>query len=182
MLLPSDHTHEVCSVQPISSWSCNAKSHVPCGYTSVILQMLTIAVAERDFRSLDEIAARNPDIAFVAVSHSSEESTARWLDAIGGKGSVQVIVDESRQLYADWGLGPSSWSHVLSPGGLAAAYKLGKEKAIWNRPTESGSRWQTAGTFAMDRQRVVRWARKAERADEEPDWQAAIKVLKDVDE
>ncbi|PBP28746.1 hypothetical protein BUE80_DR000275, partial [Diplocarpon rosae] len=33
---------------------------------------------------------------------------------------------------------------------LWEAYALGKREGIWNRPTESGSRWQTAGSFAVD--------------------------------
>ena len=47
----------------------------------------------------------------------------------------------------------------------------------WNRPTESGSRWQTSGSFAVDRNGVVRWGGAAERADWIPDFEEAVKTV-----
>ena len=47
----------------------------------------------------------------------------------------------------------------------------------WNRPTESGSRWQTSGSFAVDRNWVVRWGGAAERADWIPDFEEAVKAV-----
>jgi hypothetical protein len=116
----------------------------------------------------------------VAVSHSDQSATSTWLEAVGGAGTtnpVQIIVDPNRELYAAWGLGTSSYWHVLSPSGLYAVYKLGKARDIWNRPTESGSRWQTAGSFGVDAGGIVRWGGVARRADEVPDWEGAVKAV-----
>lgn len=79
---------------------------------------------------------------------------------------MNVVTDPERRLYARWGLGASSWAHVLSPAALAGAVRLGREKGIWNRPTESGSRWQTGGVWGLGGQGVVVWGGPAGRADE----------------
>lgn len=90
---------------------------------------------------------------------------------------MQVVVDSERKVYAAWGLGTSSFWHVLSPGGLWSVYNLGKEEGIWNRPTESGSRWQTSGSFAVDGKGIVRWGQPAPRADWIPAFEDAVKTL-----
>jgi hypothetical protein len=132
---------------------------------------------------LRDAASRNPDVHFIAVSHSDASSTEHWLEKVGGPGTanpVQVIVDADLQTYAAWGLGTSSFAHVLNLGGLFAVYKLGKEKGIWNRPTESGSRWQTAGSWSVDAQGVVRWGGPSKRADEVPEFEEAVKAARVV--
>lgn len=83
-------------------------------------------------------------------------------------------MDESRTLYALWGLRISNSWHVLNPWSLYSVYKLGKVEGIWNRPTESGSRWQTAGSWAIDEKGVVRWGGAAKTADEVPDFKEAL--------
>ena len=70
---------------------------------------------------------------------------------------------------------------MLSPGGLWSVYKLGKEEGIWNRPTESGSRWQTAGSWAVDERGVVRWGAVAGRADEIPDFAEGMRALEEAE-
>ncbi|MCJ1450400.1 hypothetical protein MMC28_000731 [Mycoblastus sanguinarius] len=137
--------------------------------------------AEKTFLSLRAIASAHPSINYIAISHSSHASTKKWLEAIGGPGSVEVIVDEERIIFAHWGLGTSGWGHVLSPGGLWSVYKLGKEEGIWNRPTESGSRWQTAGSWAVDERGVVRWGAVAGRADEIPDFAEGMRALEEAE-
>ncbi|KAE8451255.1 hypothetical protein EG329_004420 [Mollisiaceae sp. DMI_Dod_QoI] len=49
--------------------------------------------AEKTFASLRTQASKYKDINFVAVSHSSQESTDKWLISIGGAWDVNVIVD-----------------------------------------------------------------------------------------
>ena len=138
-------------------------------------------VAEATFLNLRARATENPDVAFVAVSHSNPQHTQKWLSEVGGPGSVnpvQVIIDESRETYAKWGLGTSSFAHVLSPAGLKAVRTLGKEKGIWNRPTESGSRWQTGGCFGVDKAGRVVWGGVSGRADEMPTFEEAVVAVK----
>ncbi|KAL0930166.1 uncharacterized protein CTRU02_214986 [Colletotrichum truncatum] len=137
--------------------------------------------AEKTFLRLRQTASQNPGIYFVAVSHSSESHTKKWLSEIGGPGEtnpVEIIVDEDRKLYAEWGLGVSSFLHVLSPGELGQVFKLAREEGIKNRPTESGNRWQTSGAWAVDGQGTVTWGGIAKGASEIPDFQDAVASLK----
>jgi hypothetical protein len=83
-------------------------------------------------------------------------------------------VDHERELYARWGLGSSSFYHVLNPSSLYAVWTLGRAEGVWNRPTESGSRWQTAGTFATDIDGIVRWVQVASSADDISDFKKAL--------
>lgn len=68
---------------------------------------------------------------------------------------------------------------MLAPAGLWAVVRLGRAEGIWNRPTESGSRWQTAGAFAVDAGGVVRWGGAAGRADEIPDFEEAVAAVQE---
>lgn len=54
---------------------------------------------------------------------------------------------------------------------------LGKREEIWNRPTESGSRWQISGSFAVDGDGRVGWGGRAKGADDVPDFGKAVKAL-----
>jgi hypothetical protein len=38
-----------------------------------------------------------------------------------------VIVDEEREVYAKWGLGISSFWHILNPWSMYSVYTLGKQ-------------------------------------------------------
>lgn len=136
------------------------------------------------FRALTHYSTRHPNVHFVAVSHSSSEATERWVIQVGGNWDVEVVIDEERELYARWGLGVASTWHVLSPLVLYRALQLGKQEHIWNRPTESGSRWQTAGAFAIAPRTAappdagtVRWAHVAGAADDLPDLVQALAAV-----
>jgi len=118
-----------------------------------------IAVAEKTFKDLRQLADEHNDVDFIAVSHSDEQSTDKWVISVGGHRETKVIVDSDREIYAQWGLGVSSAWHVLNPWSLWNVFSLGNKEQIWNRPTESGSRWQTAGSFAIDKDGIVEWAR-----------------------
>lgn len=127
---------------------------------------------------LRKIAEENEDIHCIAVSHSDQDSTNRWVESVGGTKDVQVIVDHARTIYAAYGLGVSSWWHVLSPASLGTVFKMGREENIWNRPTESGSRWQTAGVFAVDSKGTVRYSHPAQSAEDLGDLEAALSSIK----
>lgn len=143
-----------------------------------IPQLLILLVAEKMLLSLRQIAKENKDVHCIAVSHSDQDSTNRWLESVGGPNDIQVIVDDARAIYAAYGLGVSSWWHVLSPWSLGSIFKLGREENIWNRPTESGSRWQTAGVFAIDAEGLIRYSHPAQSADDVGDLKAALKSIK----
>lgn len=69
--------------------------------------------------------------------------------------------------------------HVLNPVSMWSVYKLGTSEGIWNRPTESGSRWQTSGTWAIDKEGSVRWGRVSRTADDVLDLGEGVKVLQE---
>jgi hypothetical protein len=96
---------------------------------------------------------------------------------VGGEWDVNVVVDESRELYAQWGLGISSTWHVLNPWSLYSVLRLLKTEKISNRPTESGNRWQVSGSFAIDGEGIVCWSRVAKAADDIPNFNEALRAL-----
>ncbi|KAH7354596.1 hypothetical protein BKA66DRAFT_575462 [Pyrenochaeta sp. MPI-SDFR-AT-0127] len=133
--------------------------------------------AEKTFLNLRAVAATYPNIHFIAVSHSNRASTDRWLAALSepSKNTVanlEIVVDTEREAYAAWGLGTSSFWHVL--GSIPSVGKLEKEDGIKVRDTESGNRWQTAGNFAVDGEGIVQWSKKDARADDMPDFMQGI--------
>lgn len=56
---------------------------------------------------------------------------------------------------------------------------MGKKEGIWSRPTESGTRWQMSGSWAVDGKGVVRWGRLAKGADDVMDFSEGVKVLEE---
>jgi hypothetical protein len=138
------------------------------------------AVAEKTFLQMRATAPAHPDVQFVAVSHSDQVATDNWLAALpepsrNNQPNLKVIVDAGRDVYASWGLGTSSFWHVL--GSIPSLSKLDKEDGIKVRSTESGNRWQTAGNFAVDGQGIVKWSRKDERADDMPNFQEGVDAV-----
>ncbi|KAK2001915.1 hypothetical protein LX36DRAFT_569227 [Colletotrichum falcatum] len=151
----------------------------------VFLRHCGCPFAEKSLRVVREAASAHPDVAFVAVSHSSASHTAKWLSEVGGAGGgddannpVEVVTDEGREAYARWGLGASGFLHVLGPSALSGVLRLSREEGIANRPTESGSRWQTSGAWAVDGQGGVTWGGPARMASEIPDVEEALSSLR----
>ncbi|CAK1361039.1 hypothetical protein CB0940_03551 [Cercospora beticola] len=137
--------------------------------------------AEKTYLLLREAAKTHRDIDFLAISHSDQTSTDKWLKSIPQFGSepanLRIIVDADREAYNAYGLSVSSWGHVLSAGSMWNVWNLAKNEGISNRPTESGSRWQTSGTFAIGEDGRVKWGGAANRADDIPNFEEAVKAL-----
>ena len=156
------------------------------------------------FLRLHSFALQNPDIYCIAISHSDRISTVNWIESLqlpnsNGQATAShftappdaitetrrslppnlyLISNPDRTLFGRYGLGTSSLGHVLSPSGLAAVIKLGREDGIWNKPTESGSRWQTAGAFAVSSDTRIVWSWIARRADDMANLQDAFEAIK----
>jgi hypothetical protein len=86
-------------------------------------------------------------------------------------------VDPERELYGTWGLGVSSAWHVLSPWSMWSVLRLARSEKIMNRPTETGNRWQKAGSFAVDGQGTVKWSSPAKSADDMGDFNDGLNAL-----
>jgi hypothetical protein len=123
------------------------------------------------------LSNKHPEISFIAVSHSDQAATDKWVVSVGGEWAVNVIVDTERQLYAAWGLGVSSTWHILNPWSIYSVYKMAKDEKIWNKGTESGNRWQTAGSFAVNSQGVVKWVQVPKVMDDLPNLKEAMKAV-----
>jgi hypothetical protein len=125
---------------------------------------------------LREAAAAEPEIEFVAVSHAPTAATARWRDAVGGMEHVRLLIDDGRVHYATWGLGRTSLRHFAGRRSLAEVARLARA-GIRNRHPD-GTRWQRAGTFAVDGGGTVRWRHVPEHAGDLPDLREAIAALR----
>jgi len=127
--------------------------------------------AEATLRAMRDAAAAASELQWVAVSHAPADATDRWCHGFGGSGGVQVVSDSSRKSYAAWGLGQTNVSHFMGRRSLGAVGRLARHGIRNTHP--SGTRWQSAGTFALDREGVVRWRHLPEHAGDLPDLEAA---------
>jgi hypothetical protein len=118
-----------------------------------------------------DAAAAGPQVQWVAVSHAPADATDRWCRGVGGSGGVQVVSDQSRWSYAAWGLDQTRITHFLGRRSLGAATRLARQGIRNTHAT--GTRWQSAGTFAIDGERIVRWRHLPEHAGDLPDLDAA---------
>ena len=124
-----------------------------------------------------ELAAVEGDLDWWVVSHGPLEFTERWCRSFGGAERVRVLEDESRGLYAAWGLPRSSAAHFLGFHSLAGVARLAL-RGVRNRKA-AGTRWQTAGTFAVDSSGVVRWRHLPRHAADLPDVKEAVAALRE---
>lgn len=131
--------------------------------------------AELTMQRMREVAAAAPQVQWLAISHALDEATERWCRSVGVPDAVVVVSDPTRQLYAEWGLGRTGVGHFLGRRSLAAVGSLARE-GIRNRHPD-GTRWQSAGTFALDEHRTVRWCHLPAHAGDVPDLQLALRAL-----
>jgi AhpC/TSA antioxidant enzyme len=131
--------------------------------------------AEATAREMQAVAASAPAVDWVVVTHSSPAVTLRWCAMVGCEG-VHLVEDESRALYASWGLGRSRLRHFLGWRSLRQVLRLRSEQGIKNTASD-GTRWQKAGTFAVDGDGRVRWRHIPRHAGELPDLEAAVRAL-----
>jgi hypothetical protein len=132
--------------------------------------------AELTMRMLRAAAASSPEVQWIAVSHAPSEATERWCIAVGGADGVRVASDPSRCAYAAWGLGRTRPSHFLGRRSLAAVGALAR-RGIRNRHPH-GTRWQSAGTFAVDAQAIVRWRALPAHAGDLPNLDLALLAIR----
>jgi hypothetical protein len=132
--------------------------------------------AEATVRSMRETAALETDLEWWLVSHGSAELTQSWCRRFGGAGRLKVLEDEDGALYAAWGLPRSKAAHFLGLRSLLGVARLAA-RGVRNRKA-SGTRWQTAGTFAVDASGVVRWRHLPRHAADLPDVRQALAALR----
>jgi hypothetical protein len=127
--------------------------------------------SEATMRAMSEGANRRPEVSWIAVSHAGLEATDRWCAEVGASHRVRLVIDEERAAYGAWGLGRTSLGHFAGRRSLAAVASLAR-KGIRNRHP-AGTRWQRAGTFAVDSSGRIAWRHIPRHAGELPDLAAA---------
>lgn len=124
------------------------------------------------------LANRYTGIHFIAISHCTPEATQQWTKVLGGAWNVDVVVDQTRELYAAWGLGISNWGHLLNPRNGYNQVMLGKTEGVWGQKVgEGGCRWQTGGAYAIDERGTVKWGGPMASVDEHVVLEDAVKAL-----
>lgn len=131
--------------------------------------------AEATVRRMVGLAAAQPTIDFIAVTHSGEEPSRSWCNSFGGAGRVRFVSDPDRARYAAWGVGISDRKHFAGRASMAALVRL-LDEGIHNR-WASGNRWQAAATFAIDPAGVLRWRHLPRHAGELPPLDQAVTAL-----
>ncbi len=133
--------------------------------------------AEATMNRLGEASARHPEIDWIAVSHAGLEATDGWCAAIGASHRIRLIIDEERAAYGAWGLGLSRLGHFAGGRSLTAVAELAREGIRNRHPV--GSRWQRAGTFAVNGDGEVVWRHIPQHAGALPDLNdAAVAALR----
>ncbi|EGO57705.1 hypothetical protein NEUTE1DRAFT_81510 [Neurospora tetrasperma FGSC 2508] len=186
---PEKQPHEVSPVPLVGGRAPQSEQiRFPSAKPTVVLFLRHCGCpfAEKAFRLLTALSVSHPNLHFLAVSHSSPSDTDAWVIDVGGEWEADVIVDESRALYAKWGLGTTSTWYAYKPWALWNTYKLGVAEGIWGRKEKpraasvgSGSVWQMGGAFAVDRMGFVRWVGVPADASEVPDLKRAVEVLEE---
>ncbi|EPQ66743.1 Bgt-2681 [Blumeria graminis f. sp. tritici] len=144
----------------------------------VFLRHCGCPFAEETFLNMRGLANKYPKVIFYAISHCTKEATDKWIYALGGAWTVQVIIDEEREVYAQWGLGVSTTYHLLNPWTQMAARKLGTEKGIWGREVDpSGNRWVVGGAWSTNELGTIKWGQPSSTADDIPKLEEAVKSL-----
>jgi len=132
-------------------------------------------MAEATLLEMERRALRHTYVSWIAVSHGTAEASAAWHRQVVPTPRVQLMIDTERLRYAAWGLGTTRVGHFLQYRSLAGALRLARA-GIRNRHP-SGSRWQSAGAFAL-RERIVA-CHYPEHAADLPDFDAQLRALAD---
>lgn len=155
------------------------------------------AFGEHMLTEFRETARATPDVQFVAITHGDPEAATGWCEELGldrvavhnpdaedavdrwcrgtDAGNLRVIVDEERELYAEWGLGLGGLRHLLRP--TVVRNLLRARRAGAKDRTPSGTRWQRAGMFGVDPDGTVRTRYIADYAGDLPDIRVAPTFL-----
>ncbi|ORY77759.1 hypothetical protein BCR37DRAFT_394847 [Protomyces lactucae-debilis] len=139
---------------PQTGQKAPAFPHTLTGSPSLIvfLRHCGCPFSEVAFRSLDKVVGQYSNkINCYAISHATAEETQVWIDSLNlahGK-QIKIVIDTSRELYGQWGLGQTSLLHWLGYNSLSSVWTLATQQGIRNRTTK-GTRWQQSGQFATD--------------------------------
>jgi hypothetical protein len=134
--------------------------------------------AEATLKALVAEHMIHPQITAVAVGHAAPQAGQAWRSKVGGAEGVVCIDDPSRRTYAAWGIGLTDARHFAGVESLKGVGGL-LGSGIRNRHP-SGTRWQAAGSFAVDGRGIVRWRHLPRHAGDLPNLEDAFAALEDA--
>lgn len=132
--------------------------------------------AEATVTQLREAVQPYPEVEAVVVGHGDQAIAEQWLQLIGGLGPLRYRHDPDRKLYGRWGLGFSDWQHFLGKESLTGVLELLRE-GVKNR-ISTGTRWQKAGAFLLDKKGKILWNHLPKTANDLPDWEMALQQVR----
>ncbi len=133
--------------------------------------------AEATVKAMSQQVLAHPEVNWITVSHAPLEATDRWCAAVGASHHIRLVIDEERSAYGAWGLGRSSLRHFAGARSLSSVADLARQGLRNRHP--AGSRWQQAGTFAVNRDGEVIWRHIPKHAGALPDLNdAALAALR----
>lgn len=156
---------------------CIADGKIEPPFIVLFLRHVGCPFAEATVRAVTEVYASSPTVPFVLVSHGTERWTTAWREAIDCPEGAALIVDREREVYATWGLGLTGLGHFFGKESLKAVMALAR-RGIRNRHP-SGSRWQGAGSFAVDSEGIVLWRHLPAHAGDLPELGEAVRVIRE---
>ncbi|KAF2120539.1 hypothetical protein BDV96DRAFT_641212 [Lophiotrema nucula] len=133
---------------------------------------------EKLFVAMRSLSNRHPSIHFIAISHCTPNATDAWVKTLGGAWNIDVVVDQTRELYALWGLGISNWGHVLNPRNGINQIKMYRNDGVGGKQIAEGScRWQVGGAYAVDERGLVKWGGPMKSVDDMIVFEEAVAAL-----
>ena len=66
--------------------------------------------------------------------------TNEWVEALGGRGNITLVIDTTRELYGKWGLPLTGVAHTFGLTSLSQVVSLAWNEGIYNRATKGKCR------------------------------------------
>ncbi len=135
---------------PSAPWRRAGQAELVC-----FLRHTGCPFAEAVLKALSELAERQPELKCVAVLHGDEAIASQWSDSFDLSPALHIVVDETREIHGEWGVGYGAAGKLFHPAVLPALLRLAL-KGIRNRDA-SGTRWQQQECFMLDQEGHVVW-------------------------
>ncbi len=135
----------------------------------VFLRHTGCPFAEAALKALSDYSLAHPEINCCAIFHGDPNIAKQWISTFNLSIELQLVFDEQREYYGQWGLGYSKISHLMKPVMLINLIKLAF-KGIRNR-NASGTRWQQQAAFLVNKNGIVEWLHLPKHAGDLPDFE-----------
>lgn len=121
--------------------------------------------AEAALKKLSDYA-RNSTTHCIAIFHGKPDIAECWSAPFKLSPKLELIFDEERIIYGEWGVGYSKLNHLLHPMMPVALIRLAL-KGIRNRDA-SGTRWQQQVAFLVNKTGTIEWSHFPKHAGDIP--------------